>query len=72
MDETIGYIEKLSEWAQTIGYALAGLCVVILAIMFITGGTQGISKAKTWAIGILAGVALLSFGTALLATLMGG
>lgn len=69
MDEFTSYIEQLQGWAQTIGYSLAGLCVVILAIMLVAGGTQGISKAKSWGIGILAGIALLSFGVALVSTL---
>ena len=71
MEQVTDYIEQMQDWAQTIGYSLAGLCVVILAIMLIAGGTQGISKAKSWAIGILAGIALLSFGVALVTTLQG-
>ncbi len=69
MEQVTQYIENMRKLAQTLGFSLAGLCVVILAIMLITGGTQGISKAKSWAIGILAGIALLSFGVALVAAL---
>ena len=52
-------------------YAIAGLSVIALGIIFITGGGQALQKGKGMAIGILVGVAVLSFGTALVMSLGG-
>ncbi len=69
MEQLIGWIEKIQGYAQTIGYVISGLCVVLLAIVFFTGGTRGAEGGKKWAINILIGIALLSFGTSIVASL---
>lgn len=65
------WISSATSHVKTIGYALAGLCVVILGIIFITGGGQGLQKGKGMAISILAGVAVISFGVGLIGSLQG-
>lgn len=69
MENIISWIENIRTMAQTVGYSIAGLCVICLAIMIIAGGSQGMSKGKNWALGIILGVCLLSFGVGLIATL---
>lgn len=72
-----GGFANISNWltnvtsnVKNIGYGIAILCVVGLGIVFITGGGQALQKGKGWAIGILVGVAVLSFGASLIASLM--
>lgn len=65
------WIEKMQGILTTVGYSLAALCVIGLAIVFITGGSRGMEKGKGWAISILIGIGILSFGLALVASLQG-
>jgi hypothetical protein len=60
-----GYIGKI----KAIAYAIAGIAVVAVAIIFITGGSQGLQKGKGMAISILVGVAVLALGTGILSSL---
>ena len=54
---------------KLIAYSIAGLAVVVLGIIFITGGGQALSKGKGMAVGILVGVAVVSFGIGLIDSL---
>ena len=63
------WISGISSNLKTVGYAIAGIAVVALGIIFITGGGQALQKGKGMAIGILVGVATISFGIALIGTL---
>lgn len=64
------WLSNVTSNTKNIGYGIALLCVVGLGILFITGGAQALQKGKGWAIGILVGVAVLSFGASLISTLM--
>jgi hypothetical protein len=63
------WIEGITDNLKIIGYAIAGICVVALGIIFITGGGQALQKGKGMAIGILVGVATISFGVSLISSL---
>lgn len=63
------WITNVSGKLKVVGYSIAGIAVVALAIVFITGGGQALQKGKGMAIGILVGIATLSFGMALIGTL---
>ena len=71
MQQLLGWIEKIQGYAQTLGFAICLVCVILLAIVFFTGGTRGAEGGKKWAINILVGLAILSFGTAIVSSLMG-
>ena len=71
MGSLMAWLEKLQGYAQQIGFGLCLVCVIILGIVFITGGSRGAEGGKKWAINILAGIAILSFGVALVGSLQG-
>lgn len=69
-------VSKLTNWlkeitssAKTLGYTIAGLAVVILGIVLVTAGNEGLSKGKRFACSLIAGVAIISFGTGIISSL---
>lgn len=56
------WISEIENLITTIGFALAGICVLALGIIVMTGGEQGLSKGKKMAVSILAGLAIMLFG----------
>lgn len=64
------WITNVSSNLKIVGYAIAGVAVIALGILLITGGGQALQKGKGMAIGILVGIAVLSFGTSLISSLM--
>lgn len=71
MDQLTTWMESFQEPVKGLGYAIAIISVLVLGIIMITGGQQGLSKGKGMAAGIVAGIAVLSFGVAIVATLQG-
>ena len=63
------WIANITNNVKLIAYSIAGLAVVVLGIIFITGGGQALSKGKGMAVGILVGVAVVSFGIGLIDSL---
>jgi len=70
MEQLLAWLERIQGYAKTIGFSLCLVCVIILAIVFFTGGTRGAEGGKKWALNILVGIAILSFGTAIVTSLM--
>ena len=66
-----GFIQNISGTVTTIGYAVAGLAIIVLAIMLIGGGNGAMSKAKGAAVGICVGIALLGCAPGILKMLAG-
>lgn len=54
---------------QKIALIIAGIAVVALALVLITGGSQGLQKAKGFAISILVGIIVLALGVSLVASI---
>lgn len=71
MEQITGWIEKLTGYASTIGWALGTLSVIVLAIILITGGRNGLEKGKGMVASILVGICVLSFGVAIVTSLKG-
>lgn len=63
------WIANITNNVKLIAYSIAGLAVVVLGIIFITGGGQALTKGKGMAVGILVGVAVISFGIGLIDSL---
>ena len=63
------WIANITNNVKLIAYSIAGLAVVVLGIIFITGGGQALSKGKGMAVSILVGVAVVSFGIGLIDSL---
>ncbi len=71
MDQITAWIEGFQGQIQALGYALGVIAILILGIILVTGGREAMSKGKGMAVGIIAGIAVLSFGTAIVSTLQG-
>lgn len=71
MAQLLSWLERIQDYASKIGYAICLICVILLAIVFFTGGSRGAEGGKKWAINILAGIAILSFGVGIVSSLMG-
>jgi len=67
----VDWIKKRAEELKTIGYAIGIIAVIVLGIVMIAGGSQGIQKGKGIAISILVGIAVLGFGTGIIGSLQG-
>ncbi len=65
----IQWISNITNNVKLVAYTIAALAVVVLGIIFIAGGGQSLSKGKGMAIGILVGVAVVSFGVGLIDSL---
>lgn len=65
------WIQSMTSEFKTIGYAVAGLSVVILGIIFATAGQEGLGKGKRMAVGIIVGICVISFGTSIVTDLKG-
>lgn len=65
----ITWINNLAVDLKNIGYAVGGVAVIVLGIVLIAGGSQGMQKGKAIAVPILVGVAVLGFGVGTLGTL---
>ena len=65
MEALLGWLEKVQGYASKIGFGICFICVILLAIVFFTGGARGAEGGKKWALNILVGIAVLSFGTAI-------
>lgn len=66
-----GFIQNISSTVTNIGYSVALLAIIVLALMLISGGNGAMSKAKGTAVGICAGVALLGCAPGILKMLAG-
>ncbi len=71
MTNLMGWLEKLQGYATQIGWGVCLLCVIILSVVFFTGGANGAQGGKKWAINILLGIAVLSFGVSIVLSLKG-
>lgn len=71
MDSIVSWIEKITGYAETIGWALGILSVIVLGIVFVTGGRNGLEKGKGMVASILVGICVLSFGVAIVSSLRG-
>ena len=71
MSNLMGWLEKLQGYASQVGFAVCLVCVIILGIVFITGGARGAEGGKKWALNILIGIAVLSFGVSIVTSLQG-
>lgn len=63
------WLKKLTTSTKSIGYTVAGLAVIVLAIILITAGQEGLGKGKKMAVAVLLGIALLSSGTSIVSEL---
>jgi hypothetical protein len=64
-----GLLKDVQSSLQKIGLVVAGIAVLALAILFITGGSQGLQKGKGMAISILVGVIVLALGVTLVSSI---
>ena len=71
MDSIVSWIEKITGYVETIGWALGVLSTIALSIVFITGGRNGLEKGKSMVASILVGICILSFGVAIVSSLRG-
>ena len=71
MEQITSWIEGFVAPLQTLGLAIGVLAVIVLGIILITSGQEGIAKGKRMAVGIISGIAVISFGTSIIASLQG-
>jgi hypothetical protein len=64
-----GLLNDIQGSLQKIGLIVAGIAVLALAILFITGGSQGLQKGKGMAISILVGVIVLALGVTIVTSI---
>lgn len=63
------WINDITSEFKTVGYAIAGLCVIILGVIFMTAGQEGLGKGKRMAVAIVVGICVISFGTSIVTDL---
>lgn len=69
----LGGFDTIISWAKWIGYALAGVALIIVAIRMFFNARRGEGGEHLGALGwILGGVILIGGGVGLVTTLMGG
>jgi len=71
MEQINSWLESFQAPLQAIGYTLGTIAIIILGIVLVTSGQDGISKGKRFAVGIIAGICIISFGTAIVSSLQG-
>lgn len=60
------FLSEAATAIKTIGFSIAVIAVIALAILIIGGGNQGMQKGKGMAISILVGVVVLALGTSII------
>ena len=74
-DPTSGVQSFLNKWvgySKSVGWIVALLCIVIVAIMFMIPSEENHRNAKKYAIYILVGAALLSVGPTVITAMQNG
>ena len=71
MEQVTAWIEGFADQVQSLGYAIGVIAVLVLGIVLVAGGRDGLQKGKGMAISIIAGIAVLSFGVAIVSSLRG-
>ena len=74
-DPTSGVQSFLNKWvgySKNVGWIVALLCIVIVAIMFMIPSEEQHRNAKKYAIFVLVGAALLSVGPAVISAMQNG
>ena len=55
MEQINSWLESFQAPLQAIGYTLGTIAIIVLGIVLVTSGQDGISKGKRFAVGIIAG-----------------
>lgn len=64
--KTVSWLKKWQNWSKEIGWAVAGVCIVVAAIIFMIPSEEQHRNAKKVAIYVLVGATLLTAGPAII------